>query len=459
MRNRLFAVFLALLLPMMIVISPISPVFADHTYLGWPVKHATFLFDDFGIDYQSYGGEIINVQADINNKKLLFDVKITATPAFLEIDLQRDLLDAKDSEGDGDFKIIYEGNRAGFDEIQTFWNYRTLNIQLRGASVSEIVEIEILGTHIFDKTTLKEPEHQELTSKEKKENTEKFATKKEKLETKTAKETKPDKNKEKKELEPKSEIKAEAKEKLDEEIEITNEQELDETITNIQELEDEVLEPVVELESQIKLETEVDQEDIESKNVLEINDEPKLVELQHHEETKTKQKHEPQPKPAITALQMIEFVRMLEPIQKIDPLVVEPIQEIFEPIHNEAEELEFKEEMETREELIPGQAEEESKISTDEPNNLTNTLSSVLISEEQLEPDVDTKELDTIQEDSCFICKNKKKQESKQLQFQQLEETVVQQEPIIEKQKSEVNFISELLKQFQELFGWLIVVL
>jgi hypothetical protein len=455
MRNRLFAVFLALLLPILIVISPISPVFADHTYLGLPVNHANFLFDDFVIDYQSFGGEIINVQADINNKKLFVYVKIAATPAFLEINLPRDLLDAKDSEEDGNFKIIYEGNRAGFDEIQTLWNSRTLNIQLRGVSVSEIVEIEILGTHIFDKTTLKEPEHQELTSKE---NTEKFVTK-EKLETKTTKETKPDKNKEKKELEPKSEIKTEAKEKPNEEIEITNEQELDETIINIQELEDEVLEPVVELEPQIKLETEVDQEDIESQNVLEINEESKLVELQHHEETKTKQKHEPQPKPAITAIQMIEFVRMLEPIQNIEPQVVEPIQEIFEPIHDEAEELKFEEEMETRAELIPVQAEEESKNSTNEPNNLTNTLSSVLIYEEQLEPDVDTNDLDTIQEDSCFICKNKKKQESKQLQFQQLEETVVQQEPIIEKQKSEVNFISELLKQFQELFGWLIVVL
>ena len=153
---------------------------------------------------------------------------------------------------------------------------------------------------------------------------------------------------------------------------------------------------------------------------------------------------------------MIELVRMFEPIQKTEPQVVEPIQEIFEPIHDESKEADMKEEVASKKEITSESFEEEPIISTNELSTLTITNPDKLIPEKELEPiENTTNELETIQEDSCFICKNKKKQESKQLQFQQFEESI-KEEIVADEQKNEVNFLSEILRQFQGLFGWVI---
>ena len=159
MRIRLYGIILALGLILSLgTISLMNPVFADHYYLQWKIDHASTTFEDYEINYQNYGTQIKKVQADISDKKLIFNVFITATPVFLEISLPRDLLDARDNDSDGDFKIIYDGNRARVDEVYTSTSYRTLNIPLRGVSASENIELEIHGTHIFDEYPKQEPE-------------------------------------------------------------------------------------------------------------------------------------------------------------------------------------------------------------------------------------------------------------------------------------------------------------
>ncbi|MEE9535273.1 MAG: hypothetical protein V3V58_01855, partial [Nitrosopumilaceae archaeon] len=167
MRIRLYGIILALGLILSLgTISLMNPVFADHYYLQWKIDHASTTFEDYEINYQNYGTQIKKVQADISDKKLIFNVFITATPVFLEISLPRDLLDARNNDSDGDFKIIYDGNRARVDEVYTSPSYRTLNIPLRGVSASENIELEIHGTHIFDEYPKPELEIEEVEAVE-----------------------------------------------------------------------------------------------------------------------------------------------------------------------------------------------------------------------------------------------------------------------------------------------------
>jgi len=150
-------IFLVLLISSIFVFSQFSEVFGDHSYLERPIEHSSITIETLIVDYLGYGVHIKKVQADYFEKKLVFDVFITETPAFLEIVLPRDLLDSKDHAEDDDYKIIYDGNRAGYDEVETSLSHRTLNISLRGVTTSELIELEIFGTQIFDKYSQKKP--------------------------------------------------------------------------------------------------------------------------------------------------------------------------------------------------------------------------------------------------------------------------------------------------------------
>jgi len=160
-------IFLVLLISSIFVFSQFSETFGDHSYLERPIEHSSITIETLIVDYLGYGVHIKNVQADYSEKKLVFDVYITETPAFLEIVLPRDLLDSIDHAEDDDYKIIYDGNRAGYDEVETSESHRTLNISLRGVTASEVVELEIFGTQIFDKYSQKKPKISEEEEVEK----------------------------------------------------------------------------------------------------------------------------------------------------------------------------------------------------------------------------------------------------------------------------------------------------
>ncbi|MCZ6583782.1 MAG: hypothetical protein O6746_02625 [Thaumarchaeota archaeon] len=356
MRIRLYGIILALGLILSLgTISLMNPVFADHYYLQWKIDHASTTFEDYEINYQNYGTQIKKVQADISDKKLIFNVFITATPVFLEISLPRDLLDARDNDSDGDFKIIYDGNRARVDEVYTSPSYRTLNIPLRGVGASENIELEIHGTHIFDEYPKQEPE----------------------LEIEEVEAV---------EVEPELEI-----EEVEQKIDTKQGKKLKEKQGPKKMYEFELLLGPLQM--------------FESKKIVkpELESKPK-IEVRHIQET----------------MQMIETKQKLSPELDPTPSIVKTSKE---PTNILVEE--------NLDELTP-------KLEQIPVANIENEIAST--------------------EDDCFICKNKIK-ENRKLKTQQQSEQVVptkteieQLEDLDEEPNDEINFLNEILKQFQGLF-------
>ena len=354
MRIRLYGIILALGLILSLgTISLMNPVFADHYYLQWKIDHASTTFEDYEINYQNYGTQIKKVQADISDKKLIFNVFITATPVFLEISLPRDLLDARNNDSDGDFKIIYDGNRARVDEVYTSPSYRTLNIPLRGVSASEQIELEIHGTHIFDEY------------------------------------------------------------------------------------------PKLELE-------------IEEVEAVEVEPELEIEEVEQKIDTKQRKKLKEKQGPK----QMYEFKSLLGPLQMFESKkIVKPVQE-SKPKFETRDIQETMQMIETKQKLSPELEPSPSIVKTSkEPIN-------ILIEEnlDELTPKLEQVPVANIEneiastEDDCFICKNKIK-ENRKLKTQQQSEQVVptkteieQLEDLDEEPNDEINFLNEILKQFQGLF-------
>ena len=368
MRIRLYGIILALGLILSLgTISLMNPVFADHYYLQWKIDHASTTFEDYEINYQNYGTQIKKVQADISDKKLIFNVFITATPVFLEISLPRDLLDARDNDSDGDFKIIYDGNRARVDEVYTSTSYRTLNIPLRGVSASENIELEIHGTHIFDEYPKPELEIEEVEAVE---------------------------------VEPELEI---------EEVE------------------------AVEVEPELKIE-EVEQK-IDTKQGKKLKEKQGPKKMYEFElllgplqmfESKKIVKPELESKPKIKARHIQETMQMIETKQKLSP-ELDPTPSIVKT-SKEPSNILIEENLD---ELTP-------KLEQIPVANIENEIAST--------------------EDDCFICKNKIK-ENRKLKTQQQSEQVVptkteieQLEDLDEEPNDEINFLNEILKQFQGLF-------
>jgi len=368
----------AVLLPLLIVGSFFNPVFGDHSYLGRPIEHSNTTIEAFLIDYLGYGAHIKKVQADYSEKKLVFDVYITETPAFLEIELPRELLDSKDHAGDDDYKIIYAGNRAGFDEVEASASHRTLNISLRGVTTSEFLELEIFGTQIFDKYSQKKPKIPEEEEVEK--------------------------------------VKVE-------EIEIEQEIEIEE----------------------VKLEQEVEEIEIEQeieKVELEVLQEPEPIEtIKIIQNEKPKQKQGPKHIPQLQ--QMIETL-MPKPKQ-----VKEVIQE---PIPKQV--IDIKQELEI--DLTPIQESEPSNFPV-ATNIASETINETILAEVKPNPKIESvvnegPETEIIEEDTCFICKNKKKSQSLNPEILQLREQIEQDKAEIEEPEEEVGFLDGFFKQFQGLF-------
>jgi len=386
------------LLPLLIVGSFFNPVFGDHSYLGRPIEHSNTTIEAFLIDYLGYGAHIKKVQADYPEKKLVFDVYITETPAFLEIELPRELLDSKDGAEDNDYKIIYDGNRAGFNEVEASVSHRTLNISLRGVTTSEFLELEIFGTQIFDKYSQKKPKITEEKEVEK--------------------------------------IKVE-------EIEIEQEIEIEEVKLE-QEVEEIEIEQEIEIE-EVKLEQEVEEIEIEQeieKVELEVVQEPESIEkIKIKQNEKPKQKQGPKHIPQLQ--QMIETL-MPKPKQ-----VKEVIQE---PILKQV--IDVKQEPEI--DLTPIQESEPSNFPV-VTNTVSQTISDTILAEVKPNPKIEAvvneeSEAEIIEEDTCFICKNKKKSQSVNPQIQQLREQIELEKAEIEKPEEEVGFLDGFFKQFQGLF-------
>jgi hypothetical protein len=402
----------AVLLPLLIVGSFFNPVFGDHSYLERPIEHSNTTIEAFLIDYLGYGAHIKKVQADYSEKKLVFDVYITETPAFLEIELPRELLDSKDHAEDEDYKIIYDGNRAGFDEVETSASHRTLNISLRGVTASEFLELEIFGTQIFDKHSQKNPKITEEKEVEK--------------------------------------IKVEK--------------------IKVEKIKVEEIEQDVEIE-EVKLEQEVEEIEIEQEVEeieLEVVQEPESIEkikIKQNKKPKQKQgpKHIPQLQQMIETLmpkpkQVKEVIQ--EPIPKQGPKHIPQLQQMIETLMPKPKQVK-----EVIQEPIPKQVidvKEEPEIDLtpireSEPfnfpvaaNTASQTISDTILAEVKPNPKIESvvnegPEAEIIEEDTCFICKNKKKS-------QDVNPQIEQEKAEIEEPEKEVGFLDGFFKLFQGLF-------
>ena len=386
----------AVLLPLLIVGSFFNPVFGEHSYLERPIEHSNTTIEAFLIDYLGYGAHIKKVQADYSEKKLVFDVYITETPAFLEIELPRELLDSKDHAEDEDYKIIYDGNRAGFDEVEASASHRTLNISLRGVTASEFLELEIFGTQIFDKHSQKNPKITEEKEVEK--------------------------------------IKVE---EIEQDVEI-------EEVKLEQEVEEIKIKQDVEIE-EVKLEQEVEEIEIEQEVEeieLEVVQEPESIEkIKIKQNKKPKQKQGPKHIPQLQ--QMIETL-MPKPKQ-----VKEVIQE---PIPKQV--IDVKEEPEI--DITPIRESEPFNFPV-AANTASQTISDTILAEVKSNPKIESvvnegPEAEIIEEDTCFICKNKKKSQDVNPQIQQLREQIEQEKAEIEESEKEVGFLDGFFKLLQGLF-------
>ena len=386
----------AVLLPLLIVGSFFNPVFGDHSYLERPIEHSNTTIEAFLIDYLGYGAHIKKVQADYTEKKLVFDVYITETPAFLEIELPRELLDSKDHAEDEDYKIIYNGNRAGFDEVEVSASHRTLNISLRGVTASEFLELEIFGTQIFDKHSQKNPKITEEKEVEK--------------------------------------IKVE---EIEQDVEI-------EEVKLEQEVEEIEIEQDVEIE-EVKLEQEVEEIEIEQdveEIELEVVQEPESIEkIKIKQNKKPKQKQGPKHIP--------ELQQMIETLMPKPKQVIEVIQE---PIPKQS--IDVKQEPEIDLTSIQESEPTNFPVAT---NTASQTISDTILAEVKPNPKIESvvnegPEAEIIEEDTCFICKNKKKSQGVNPQIQQLQEQIEQEKAEIEEPEKEVGFLDGFFKLFQGLF-------
>ena len=440
----------AVLLPLLIVGSFFNPVFGEHSYLERPIEHSNTTIEAFLIDYLGYGAQIKKVQADYSEKKLVFDVYITETPAFLEIELPRELLDSKDHAEDEDYKIIYDGNRAGFDEVEASASHRTLNISLRGVTASEFLELEIFGTQIFDKHSQKNPKI-----------TEEKEVEKNKVE----------------EIEQDVEIEEVKLEQEVEEFEIEQEVEIEEVKLE-QEVEEIEIKQDVEIE-EVKLEQEVEEIEIEQEVEeieLEVVQEPESIEkikIKQNKKPKQKQgpKHIPQLQQMIETLmpkpkQVKEVIQ--EPIPKQGPKHIPQLQQMIETLMPKPKQVK-----EVIQEPIPKQVidvKEEPEIDItpireSEPfnfpvaaNTASQTISDTILAEVKSNHKIESvvnegPEAEIIEEDTCFICKNKKKSQDVNPQIQQLREQIEQEKAEIEESEKEVGFLDGFFKLFQGLFG------
>ena len=91
-------------------------------------------------------------------------------------------------------------------------------------------------------------------------------------------------------------------------------------------------------------------------------------------------------------------------------------------------------------------------------NTASQTISDTILAEVKSNPKIESvvnegPEAEIIEEDTCFICKNKKKSQDVNPQIQQLREQIEQEKAEIKEPEKEVGFLDGFFKLFQGLFG------
>ena len=105
------------------------------------------------VPYDAEGVEVTGIEADLDGIELIFAVKVTASPATLEITFDRAFFDSKFGDTDDPFFAIADGDYIDLEETETTAQSRTLRLELPQGTE----EIEIIGTQLGG-ATFEEPQ-------------------------------------------------------------------------------------------------------------------------------------------------------------------------------------------------------------------------------------------------------------------------------------------------------------
>ena len=95
-------------------------------------------------DYTTTGVEIVDFNLDFKDIEVILDVKVTELPATIEISFDREFFDSLNSDKNGEFTIIADGDIVYYEEV--FSNSETRTLKFNLSSDTELVEI--FGTHL-----------------------------------------------------------------------------------------------------------------------------------------------------------------------------------------------------------------------------------------------------------------------------------------------------------------------
>ena len=93
--------------------------------------------------YEITNAEITNVIPDLENVSLLINIK-TTDDGSITLTIPKSVLDAKITDGDGEFYVLVDNEEVYFEEITTSTD-RTLTIEFLAGSE----QIEIIGTFVI----------------------------------------------------------------------------------------------------------------------------------------------------------------------------------------------------------------------------------------------------------------------------------------------------------------------
>jgi len=172
---------------------------------------------------------------------------------------------------------------------------------------------------------------------------------------------------------------------------------------------------------------------------------------------------EPIPEP----IETIKIIQNEKPKQKQGPKHIPQLQQMIETLMPKPKQVK-----EVIQEPIPKQVIDINQeleidltpIQESEPSNFpvatniaSETINETILAEVKPNPKIESvvnegPEAEIIEEDTCFICKNKKKSQSLNPEILQLREQIEQDKAEIEEPEEEVGFLDGFFKQFQGLF-------
>ncbi len=110
------------------------------------------------ISYDADGVDVIGIEADLSEIELIVEVRVTGSPAILELTFDRQIFDAIFEGADDAFFVIADGDFIDIEETETTPESRTLRLELpTGTEEIEIFGTELRGASLGQPEVIDEP--------------------------------------------------------------------------------------------------------------------------------------------------------------------------------------------------------------------------------------------------------------------------------------------------------------